>query len=504
MIELARTETAESRAAGLSASWISILVGSAILGIVLRLDGIGASLWLDEFGTLWTVENSLRAAWNRATTFHGQTPFYYTFAWISIRLLGESEISLRLPSLVFGLATWAALAVGAWKLFGYRAGVLAFFVAAVDPTLVHASADARPYALAFLMLSLTILGFVGTCLRQERGTRAMWVTCGAGTIWAHYVFYPFVLGIVSAYLMTRSFREQYNPRRFSRDLLAHIVLVALSAPQFIQLFARREELDWVSHGYTGGGLAFMTMSYWLLLVLGTVAVRKREEPLPDVFRALWICILVGALGFLSLKALGANVIHWRYTQGGLVAIILLAAGGFSLLNRLAAPAGAVVTALLLATVLQQAKGTWGTYTMIGFEDWRQAMEVLSVELEGDTLTPVLFRSGFMEEDQTPLGSPVPTTRATLRSPGREAPDFNLIPLTASWNHPEREDYFETVVLPTIDIAETFYLLSGSPLVYASCMVEWINEARPGVFEARRQNFGRVTLIRFRKAQVSES
>ena len=216
--------------------------------------------------------------------------------------------------------------------------------------------------------------------------------------------------------------------------------------------------------------------------------------------ALWL--LYTGLTLAETGALRAVGLPWF--DSVCHAFTTLAAGGFSLLNRLAAPAGAVVTALLLATVLQQAKGTWGTYTMIGFEDWRQAMEVLSVELEGDTLTPVLFRSGFMEEDQTPLGSPVPTTRATLRSPGREAPDFNLIPLTASWNHPEREDYFETVVLPTIDIAETFYLLSGSPLVYASCMVEWINEARPGVFEARRQNFGRVTLIRFRKAQVSGS
>ena len=201
MIDLAHPGTAESYATRLTATWISILVGSAILGIALRLDGIGSSLWLDEFGTLWTVEGSLRTAWGRASTFHGQTPFYYTFAWLSIRLLGESEISLRLPSLIFGLATWVALGVGAWKLFGYRAGVLAIFVAAIDPTLIHASADARPYALAYLMLTLTLLGFIGTCLKAERGTRALWVTCGAGTIWAHYVFYPFVLGIITAYFI---------------------------------------------------------------------------------------------------------------------------------------------------------------------------------------------------------------------------------------------------------------------------------------------------------------
>ena len=69
-----------------------------VLGLGFRLDGLGDSLWLDEFGTLWAVEGGLGTVMERVYEFHGQTPFYYVWPWLSIQLFGESEAALRLPS----------------------------------------------------------------------------------------------------------------------------------------------------------------------------------------------------------------------------------------------------------------------------------------------------------------------------------------------------------------------------------------------------------------------
>jgi uncharacterized membrane protein len=483
------------------AIWTSVLVGSAVLGILLRLDGIGSSLWIDEFGTLWVVEESLSAAWKRAITFQGQTPFYYTFAWLSVKLFGESEIALRLPSLFCGVATWIVLAIGSWRLFGSRAGLCAFVLAAVDWTLVHASAQARPYALAFLMLTLAIFGFLAACSNATRGARAFWVFCSAATIWTHYVFYPFVIGIVSAYLLIPYLRLRYRPSQFGRDLLVHLLLVSLALPQFVQLFARRSDLDWVSTGYTGGGLIALTLPYWPLLILGAIAVWKCDEAGKSAFWALWISIIVGSVGFLTLRVLGVNLINVRYMQGGLIPIMLLSVAGIALLNRFAASVSVVMTLFLLATALQEVKLRFGTYTRMGAEDWRQATEVLDATLEGDTLTPVLFHAGFIEEDQTPLGSPVAATRAPLRSPGRPHPGWNIVPLTLSWNHPQREAYFFDEVRARLDSVETFYLLSRSA-PYAALMVEWVEQVRPGSFEAQTQEFGSVVLVTFRSTHSS--
>ena len=311
-----------------------------------------------------------------------------------------------------------------------------------------------------------------------------------------------MVGIIGAYLVTPYFQRQYKPGVFGRDILIHLLLAGLALPQFVQLLTRRETLDWVSTGYTGGGLLIMTIPYWISLFLGGLALRKSGDPIRSSYRALWICLLLGTLSFLGLKLLGINVIYSRYMQGGLVAVLLLSAGAVAVLNRYRAFVSVLVTVLLLATVLQLNRRSYGTFTQVGFEDWRQATEILESELRGDTLTPVLFRSGFIEEDQAPLGSPAPATRAPLRSPGREAPGWNVISLTSTWDRPGREAYFVKQVLPRLDDSESFHLLVRSGR-YASYVMDWIESARPGAFTTRRRDFGQVVLVSFERIHAPQ-
>lgn len=503
VLKRSRTELASGVTSRFFSVWPLILALSAVLGVLLRLDGIGSSLWMDEFGTLWVVEGSLREVWIRASNFQGQSPFYYSFVWLALQLFGESEIALRIPSLLFGLSTWGVLSIGAWILFGSQAGLCAFLIAALDPTLIHASADARPYGLAFLMLALTTVGFVRASLTGDATARYLWMIAGAGTMWAHYVFYPFVFGIVCSYVVIPTFRRRYKPGIFRRDLLIHLLLVGIAVPQLIQLLARRETLDWVSKGHTGGGLVLMTMPYWISIALGAIAVGTFKKPKQSVYQALWTCLMLGMLGFLGLKILGTNIIHWRYVQGALIAILLLSAGALAVLNRRRASVSLIIALLLLATVLESNRRFYGTYTLLGFEDWRQATATLDGELNGDTRAPVLFRSGFIEEDHPPLGFPVPATRAPLRSPGRMSPDWNVVSLTSSWGHPDRETYFVEHVLPQLDDSDRFYMLVRSGR-YASSMINWIEGMRPDVFVAQIRTFGQVVLVKFDRVPEPDS
>ena len=498
-----RAESVARADSARSAITAFLLLGIAILGILLRLDGIGSSLWLDEFGTLWTVEGAFRDVASRAVAFHGQTPFYYAFAWLAIQPFGESEVALRLPSLIFGLAAWWTIGAGAWLLFGRTAGFSAIVLAAFDPTLIHASADARPYSLALFMLALAVVGFIRSGLTGDRLARAIWVSAGAATMWAHYVFYPFVVGIVLAYLVVPQFQRRYESRLFRRDVLIHLALVALTVPQLIQLATRRDALDWVSTGYTGDGLILMTLPYWIPLLLGALAVRMKDESTRIPYRALWTGLLVGTLAYVALKGLGTNLLHWRYMQGAIVCLLLLASGGVAVLSRLRASVSLLVTVMLLATLLLLIQRSSGTFTQAGFEGWRQATEALEGEIRGDTLVPVLYRSGFIEEDQLPLGAPVPATRAPLRSPGRPAPHWNIIPLTATWEIPGREAYFNEQVLPRLDASERFHMLVrfGG---YASLMIEWLENMRPNTFTTKRRDFGQVTLVTFERLPAPSS
>src|SRR5262245_11446011 len=91
----------------LSSSKIAFIfaVVASIVGLTFRLYGFNRSLWLDEFGTLWVIEGSFSQLMERVNAFQGQSPLYYLLVWFFVHLIGESEFTLRLLSLLLGVGT---------------------------------------------------------------------------------------------------------------------------------------------------------------------------------------------------------------------------------------------------------------------------------------------------------------------------------------------------------------------------------------------------------------
>jgi mannosyltransferase len=110
------------------ATWLVVAVVTIVaLGAYFRVDGLMSSLWIDEFGTFWVTEDRLSTTVARALQFQGQSPFYYLIVWIPLHLFGESELALRLPSLIFGCAFILVLFLTArrWSSGGARVVLVA-------------------------------------------------------------------------------------------------------------------------------------------------------------------------------------------------------------------------------------------------------------------------------------------------------------------------------------------------------------------------------------------
>ena len=138
-----------------SSSWPTWLILAAItaLAAVLRLWQIGESLWVDELHTSWCLQAGFENVPQRAAEGN-QSPLYFWLLWGVTRVFGESEFTLRLPSLLAGIA----LPGMAWLLvrrlgLGEKTlltAVLASLLVAVDHTSIFYSTEARPYALVEL------------------------------------------------------------------------------------------------------------------------------------------------------------------------------------------------------------------------------------------------------------------------------------------------------------------------------------------------------------------
>lgn len=176
------------------------VVGALLLGLAGRLIvGWGPPLWLDETFT---------AAIAYQPTFTGLIydclhelggPFYYCLMWVCEKGPGPSNLSMRLPSLIFAVAapllillrghpdrtirwTWAALA--------------ALWI----PGAPYAS-EARSYSLLFFMGCVQLICFRQLLVEPSRARASRWCAISALLILTHYYAGVIVALQASSYLL---------------------------------------------------------------------------------------------------------------------------------------------------------------------------------------------------------------------------------------------------------------------------------------------------------------
>lgn len=144
------------------------------IGIILRLWIINQSFWWDE---IWSTLPYAKAErfWTTISTlgyYFNNHIFYSILCRITIKLFGESEWSVRLPSLLFGISTFWVIYYAGAKLFSHRVGLVAAFLLAISPIHIDHSAEARGYSLlAFFSLVSTLCFFFAL----QSGKRSLWV-----------------------------------------------------------------------------------------------------------------------------------------------------------------------------------------------------------------------------------------------------------------------------------------------------------------------------------------
>jgi hypothetical protein len=483
------------------AIWLGLCL-ALLVGLGLRLVNFTASLWLDEFGTLWAVEDRAGEVVRRATEFHGQSPFYYLVVWSVVRLAGESESAMRAVSLVSMMACVLTTALAAGRLNGARAGAWAAGFLWLSYPATVASVDARPYGLAMLCASLAVLGYVRACTTGDLTGRALWVAGGAASVWAHYIQAPFIAGLAVTHLILPPLRTTYRTTRWLTDCALVVVLASPSTLQLLALAQRREALDWQLNVSQVPVLATLLPFLLAVLVPPAPGARERQPVRRAVVLALGLAILVHVMALEIATLLGTSLLAARYLRVVLIPAAILAGVNLSRLTGRDRVLPLVGFALPTALLLGAAYRVTGAFSEAGHQDWRGAVAVLWRELEGDPGTPVLYRSGFVEDDGVPDGSASPARLAPLRSPGRVPPRMELVALTYRWAHPRRARYFDEVVAPRLNVATRFFLLSppsrepgaGS---YPGNVERWIATRWPGRFRVVRLPVARgLVLTRF--------
>ena len=176
---------------------IAILCAILLLATALRIVGLNSVLWFDE---IVTVLSHLRAPWDQMMLSYEMNHHYlYSFqAKISSDIFGESAWSVRLPAMVFGVASIAAL----WWVAHRIAGAMSAHATALLATLsyhhIWFSQNARGYT-ELMFWSLLGLGLFLVGIRKP--TKGIWIAFALTLALAAFthltgVFFFATLGVV--------------------------------------------------------------------------------------------------------------------------------------------------------------------------------------------------------------------------------------------------------------------------------------------------------------------
>lgn len=133
-----------------------IILGATII----RLIFLNQSLWLDEATTALVSNMPFREIFTKFLPGDFHPPFYYILMKIWVSIFGSSEISLRIPSIIFGLGLTYFVYLIAKKLFGNKAGIISSLLVATSGLLIYYSQEARMYMLTALIVAVAFYYFI--------------------------------------------------------------------------------------------------------------------------------------------------------------------------------------------------------------------------------------------------------------------------------------------------------------------------------------------------------
>ncbi len=204
-----------------------------LLSLVLRVVNLNQSLWLDEAISI----NSIKSLSFKSIIFNFSPndfhpPLFYLIlrAWTFV--FGTSEISLRLPSVILGIATVYIIYLIGKKLYDQKTGLIAATLLATAPLHIYYSQEARMYMLAAFLTSLSVYFFINLL---DKDTLMNWVGFIISTILMLYSDYmPYL--IIPIYLIYIFIcRKKLSKHTLISFLPAFLLIFIFITPWFLIL-----------------------------------------------------------------------------------------------------------------------------------------------------------------------------------------------------------------------------------------------------------------------------
>ena len=393
-----------------------IVIGSAVcclmVGVIFRAMAAGDCLWLDEQHTAWAAKSGLADVAGRAADGN-QTPLYFYCCWAAVQCGGESALSVRLPSLLCGLALMTIVSLAIYRRTQSAASLLvvsAFLL--LDYDSVFYASEARPYVMVQLLgviQAAVFYNWISASLSNEMVQRSRTYLWGvAAAVLAAMIFYTHPTGmllIVAEVVFLGGLvlmRRKLPWRSLIAAAMLGAVLVLPGVVMISFIWQRRE--NWTSvtdPQQVFSALAIQTlvlMAWPILILVFDSCITFRDNRLWPSERRRFIFIACWAL-IPSLTIVALDFAGWlplaigRYAIVGAVAFPIFAS---LMIGEVRNNLLRAVAALAIVGWLAWFSQTAGQVKDGGLrhENWKRVVEIINAE---DESLPVFLVANLIED-----------------------------------------------------------------------------------------------------------
>ncbi len=454
-----------------------------VASLSIWLLALRAPLWLDETLAYWQVSGGFWKVWSRSELMPSSIGYLYTL-WAARSILGSHAIALKIPSTLAMLGAVYFLFRAARELFDQDIAFLVCIFFALEPNVVFAATDARPYAFALLTTNFAIFAFVVWMKRHEMRQAILFGAAAAAILYFHYLFGAILPAFAIYYLAVRRHWIKADARQLAAVLTSFTLLILPLVYRVLFLYHTRA--THVVQELQHSGLAALNTLAPIQTLIGFVVtaflaalVRKVKLPGRDCFPAILLCPLLalvpaGILFGVSL-ATPLHLVIPRY---------------FTVVAPGSALTWGLLTSRIDSRLLRQifCVGLVGITVFECFSspdsrkhevNFKQAHEFINANIAKDK-APVLVCSAFIEADFEPL----PTDRTSENALNSQVTYYPInaavVFLPMSLND-EAMRIGKQTVMTALQRRQRF-LVIAAPTSYET--VEWLANYSTGALTAR--------------------
>ena len=225
------------------------------------------SFWYDEAATLRLARLPADEFLAFVSTRDAVHAVYAAFmhAWIGV--FGESELSVRLPSVLAASASAIGVYALARRWGGRGAGLGAAVIFAFLPRTLIQGIEARSFSIATLLIVLAAVLIVRAAEREQ----LLWWIGYLIVILAAIWIYAFAILVTPAFAILADRADRSRRARMGRAAVLLAIPALLATPLFLMLLQQRGQVAWLSeqplNPYTALVEPFFGNAVWLLVAV---------------------------------------------------------------------------------------------------------------------------------------------------------------------------------------------------------------------------------------------